>query len=338
MNNLYQPLEVEFVPSPYKAKALNLTEFLVLLRQEEDFFRGEQYNTQLMITRLRKIFYDAYGWNRELIRGAANIKARYEVKMVPAGESGHLVRKVLVRKNDWMNPNAGTVPEIYTNDNQEITLPNGLYCDIGHVLAGMDCFNYPQVVAPLPTKLLFLKDLVPHGNKNMDVATWLGDLASISGEILYAQIYHHKKLNEFEIQQLVFACAPGQDMLGNIDAYAIARLYILSSSEGKRVSDIFADFYRPDNPMQKYRFHYFCEQVNLKNWNGENFENEQEWLRYNTRELRNTLIFYLATRFPKPSAYFYDLLTYLHHYDKGSFLSTIILNFLIALKKEIKML
>ena len=56
---------------------LTLTEFIKLLKEEEDYYPGEQHNTKLMITRLRKIFYDKWGWNRELVEGAAHIDTPY---------------------------------------------------------------------------------------------------------------------------------------------------------------------------------------------------------------------------------------------------------------------
>ena len=56
-------------------------------------------------------------------------------------ESNFIRRQVVVKPGDWMNSNVGTVPVIYSNDNQENVLPDGLYCDLGHVLAGMDASN-----------------------------------------------------------------------------------------------------------------------------------------------------------------------------------------------------
>ena len=335
-NNLHQPITINFVPSSRKKTALSLSQFLELLKNEENYFKGEQNDTKRMITRLRKIFYDAYGWNRELIRGAAKIAGRYEVKLVPAAETGHYIRKVLVKKGDWMNPNAGTEPEIYKDDNQEVVLPSELFCDMGHVLAGMDCYNHPEPVAPLPNALMFLKKLVPHGDRNIDVATWLGDLASISGEILYAELIEKKHLNTEEIQHLINACAPGQDMLGNIDSYIISQSYNIGTNKGMRVSDIFHEFYNTDNYNRLNRFILFCQSVGLKNWDGNNFENEKRWLKYYRKQLRNTIVFYIGTRFPRPVMYFVALACYLRIFDKKMKMDLFLENFLLALKNKIK--
>lgn len=55
---LYQPIEQKFKPSATKESAISLEKFLQLLENEEDYFKGEQHHTKLMITRLRKIFYN----------------------------------------------------------------------------------------------------------------------------------------------------------------------------------------------------------------------------------------------------------------------------------------
>ena len=81
-NRLSQPIESEFIPSPEKEKAITLKKFLELLTAEENYYPGQQNNTKLMITRLRKVFYDKWGWGTEVIRGASKIPGRYEVKMV----------------------------------------------------------------------------------------------------------------------------------------------------------------------------------------------------------------------------------------------------------------
>lgn len=41
-----------------KKEKIGLKKFLELLRQEEEYYPGEQGHTRLMLTRLRKIFYD----------------------------------------------------------------------------------------------------------------------------------------------------------------------------------------------------------------------------------------------------------------------------------------
>ena len=80
MNELTQPI---LSNTPYPPHGvLSLSQFLDLLREEEDYYHGEQTNTKLMITRLRKIFYDKGGWNTQLIRKAAAIEWRYDDKII----------------------------------------------------------------------------------------------------------------------------------------------------------------------------------------------------------------------------------------------------------------
>src|SRR6476619_3096571 len=140
MENLIQPIlskEPEY--GHEKSDVLPLPEFLSLLEEEENYCKDEETNTGLMITRLRKIFYDKWGWNTQLIRKAAYIKCRYTVKIVtqlPDEKSKTRVKKVkhykdnkyqpkyrfvTYRKNDrvFKNSHANQVPEIYKNDHQD---------------------------------------------------------------------------------------------------------------------------------------------------------------------------------------------------------------------------
>ncbi len=355
---LYQPLIGKFVPTESKPKAITLEKFLELLRNEEDYFRGEQNNTKLMITRLRKVFYDNYGWNKELIRDAAKIEGRYEVTLVDVPYKSkkktigkikrnknheiveHKIRQVTVKKGDWMNPNVGTVPEIYKNDNQEVILPDGSYCDIGHVLAGLDAFNNPAPVTPLPNFLLFARRLFPLVDYNTDIVTWLGDIASTSGEFLFKYSKQKKKLTDEQKQTLINVYSSGSDMLGDIDPYVIQLIYNISSTDGLRVTDILRNYYIGDNEIgsnfRKKRFQYFSHTVGLKNWDGENFSNEEKWLEYYKKQLRNNTVFYVYSRSHKPDSYFLAMLIYLNAYKNILDFDLLLKIFLDALKLKIK--
>lgn len=309
------PFEIPFSPMPYKKKAISLGEFLKMLRVEEDYFIGEQRNTKLMTTRLRKIFYDKYGWDSEIIGKAAHIVGRYDVKLVsvedtrkitvPKERQGkyssrdynvtdHKIRLVTVKKGDWMRPfDEGKEAFIYEDDNQEVILPSGWFCDMGHVLTGIDAYNWLDIVAPFAWLPVFIRKMLPHVNHNTDVATWLGDIASASGEFLF-EIFHrkeiilNKKISEEErgalleryapdlpqkkrknlkwrtlkrylrlddeIRNSIIAdYAPAQDMLGNIDSYVMYSTYNTKSAYGIRVSDIFHDYYIGNGEGQKLR-------------------------------------------------------------------------------------
>ena len=93
--------------------------------------------------------------------------------------------------------------------------------------------------------------------------SWIGDLGSVLAEILFA--YNNagqKPIGNAELQQLINKYAPGQDMLGNIDAFAIAHQYNISGKKLK-VSDLLKQYYEPENyspdslPGYKKRFTFF---------------------------------------------------------------------------------
>lgn len=358
MGKLYQPINTHFEPSTVKKYAISLEKFLELLRQEEIYYKQRKHDTKDVLSHVRKIFYDLFGWNSQLIRGAAKISNRYSVKLVPDKEATypdkhfalinragktfepfHLKREVLVREGDWLNANTGTVPEIYQNDNQEVVLPDNLYCDLGHVLAGMDATNYPMPVAPLPDKLMWLRFLLPHVENNAFCATWLGDIASSAGECLFETIKQSSDLSEKEMQKLINAFAPGTDMLGNIDSIVIPHVYKLNTHNGWFVSDILNDYYSQQGKgyyfMQR-RYSMFCQIIGLKGWNGECFENEHEWLADYKKQLRSTTAFYVYTRMPKIKGLMLALKVWLRLYERPLKLQQLLLLLLESLKENIK--
>jgi hypothetical protein len=308
---LVQPiLSIQREPGEEASDALNLNTFISLLKEEEDYFDGDQNNTKLMITRLRKIFYDQWGWNSELIRGAASIEGRYLVSLVDdATEHTKAVtrytdneyqpkhRLVTYRPDDrvYGNTRVGQSPLIYKNDHQEVLLPTGYYCDMAHILAGLDAFNHPQIVSPLPAFLSFLDKLFPHVDSNMDIVTWLGDIASSAGDFMFGYLNNNKKpVSEVQEQHYINVDAPGSDMLGDIEPYVIAKHYNVSSNNGMRVTEILEEYYLGSNsnpPLRDRRFSIFCESIGLKGWNGTHFSNEQEWLEYYKIQLRDNTCF-----------------------------------------------
>ncbi len=289
---------------------LKLEEFIALLREEEDYWEGEQNNTKLIITRLRKIFYDQWGWNKELIRGATDIEGRYIVKVVnEKPEHGKPIRKY--KKNEYVpkhrtityrsddrifgDTRVGQTPEIYKHDHQEVVLPSGYYCDIAHILATLDAYNHPQVVSPLPSFLSFFNFLVPHVDSNMDIVSWLGDIASSSGDFMFAYLRNGKKqISAEEEQKYINSGASGSDMLGDIDPFVIAKNYNVGTNKGMRFTEIITDYYINETystGKRKNRIGIYCNYIGLKNWDGENFGNEFMWLTYYYKQLRDNLTF-----------------------------------------------
>lgn len=314
-HSLYQPIVTRHPEEGHARKnVLPLSEFLTLLKEEEDYFAGEETHLPVMITRLRKIFYDKWGWNKELIRGAAAIECRYEVKIVdapPRDEAGQTrvkkakryrknnevekYRLVTYRENDrvYGNTRTGQVAPIYQNDHQEVILPDGSYCDIAHVLAGLDAWNNPQCVSPLPGWLETFVPLFPHCSSNMDLVTWLGDIATSAEDFVFHYLRNNKQpLTSITEQHYINVNAPGSDMLGDIDSYAIAKCYDLSGASGKRLSEILQDYYAGPGSSYyaKKRYPLFCDAVGLQ-WDGEKFANEEEWINKYRLQLRDATTF-----------------------------------------------
>jgi hypothetical protein len=84
-------------------------------------------------------------------------------------------------------------------------------------------------------------------------------------------------INEHEIQVLINEYASPQDMLGNIDAYAIENSYDIDGTALK-VSDILQDFYLGQGveTNQSRRYSIFAAGIGLKNWDGSGWANEEE--------------------------------------------------------------
>jgi hypothetical protein len=307
-DNLTQPLVVKTPEPGHEPKdVLALRAFIFLLKEEEDYWTPDQNNTKLMISKLRKIFYDQWGWNSELIRGAKDIESRYVVKILqtqtpyskPAKRYKNrsyqpVFREVTYSATDKVfgNTKVGEVPYIYRSDHKEVVLPDGHYCDISHVLAGLDAYNYKEPVSPLPYFLFFLKNLLPHVDSNEDIVTWLGDIASSSGDFVFDFLRNgNKPVSIGQEQAYINVDAPGSQMLGDIDPYVIGKHYDIGSINGMRCTDILEDYYLNEHSPGKKRFSTFCESVGLTGWDGNNFQNEQEWMDYYIKQLRDNITF-----------------------------------------------
>ncbi len=346
---LYQPVETYFEPTSQKDEAITIKEFLELLKQEEEFFMGEKHKTKLMVTRLRKIFNDKVIWDKDLIRKAAHINGRYEVKPIEDKEATYKKRsqgglklkhqQVKVKEADWMNPNIGTVPDIYANDNQKVILEDGLYSDFGHVLAGIDAFNNFAAVKPLPGFLFWLRFAFPNIKSNLDFATWLGNITSSSGEFFFEYLKKKKPLSNEDKQRIINCFAPGHEMLGNIDACVICQVYNTSASYGLRVSEIFRDYYCEGGMGEYYRkrrYSFFSSAIGLKGWNGEGFNNENEWLEYQKKQLYNSDVFYIHKQSKWPKNIWLTIVIWLKAYKNVLDMELLLYIFLKSLKEKIK--
>jgi len=356
MTQLVQPIYVTTPEPSHKIEnVLTLEQFIKLLKEEEDYWEGEQHNTKLIITRLRKIFYDQWGWNKELIRGAASIKGRYVVTVVD--EPQEYAKPIrYYKKNEYVPKHraitysnndriygatrVGQTPEIYKNDHQEVVLPSGYYCDVAHILATVDAHNYPQVVSPLPGFLSFLNFLVPHVKANVDIVSWLGDIASSSGDFMFAYLRNNKKpIGTVEEQKYINIDAPGSDMVGDIDPFVIVKSYDVATSKGMRFTEILEDYYLNESSKlsgRKNRIGIYCQAIGLFGWDGRNFRNEKSWLTNYRKQLRDNVTFQVfSLTDEKLKSLWLPLLIWFNGYKDVLKLELLLEIYLKALKEEL---
>ena len=208
-------------------------------------------------------------------------------------------------------------------------------------MATLDAHNHPQVVSPLPNFLSFLNFLVPHVKANVDIVSWLGDIASSSGDFLFGYLRNNKKaIGTKKEQEYIIIDAPGSDMLGDIDPFVIAQNYDVSSSKGLRFTEILEDYYLNETSSvgkRKNRIGIYCEQVGLKNWDGTKFSNEEQWLSFYRKELRDNVTFQVfSLTNEKIKSLWLPLVVWFNGYKKVVKLDELLEIYLKALKEELK--
>jgi hypothetical protein len=288
----HQPI-VEKAP----ASAISIRDFIALIEVEERKYPPEeQTNTKLMITRLRKIFYDREGWDNYLIEGAKDIESPYTTEHQ---EKERFTLEIpflfndfdVVRQEHNVKDSQGNTPDIASN--QEISLEDGSYIDLGHVFAGLDALNYPQSVQAPGLSSIGIDD-------NVDAVTWVGDLGSVLAEIQFQWIRNDKQISSKERQAIINEYASPQDMLGNIDAYVIDQQFdIDETSGGRKVSEILREYYLNGStdqgtPSRDRRYSIFAQAVGLNNWDGTNFSNESEWIDSYTDQVNDAAALYVG--------------------------------------------
>ena len=98
----------------------------------------------------------------------------------------------------------------------------------------------------------------------MDAVTWIGDLGSFLAEV-YFEKRNNGKCELSKQQALLDIFVSSADILGNIDAYSIVKKYDLKSENGKKVSEILADYYlsqKSDNQHDRYKI--FMQMLGFK--------------------------------------------------------------------------
>ena len=278
------------------ATAIGIEAFIALVEREEERAGNAvlnpdgSFNTGIMITRLRKIFYGSDGWNEQLVPGTADVDAGYEFRERERGRTEVELTGPnfdMVDTETYPVDSAGRTPEIYTR--QEIALPDGSFLDIGHVFAGLDAFNHPaEVAAPV------LSDIAI---ENGGGTTWVGDLGSVLAELIMHRFNDDgNQPSQAVIQDKINVYASPQDMLGNIDAYAIAAGYDTGASSGQRVSQILRHYYLGQGVQtnQRRRYSTFAAAIGLTGWNGHGWANEAARVTHFTDQVNDAAALYIG--------------------------------------------
>ena len=271
VQRIYQPI-VTRAP----ATAITIRTFIALVETEERKWPpAEQTQTALMITRLRKIFYGSEGWNHFLIPGGADISPKYNISQKETSRENLAIPFAadaeLVRSRQVVSDASGRSPAIASHP--EVRLEDGSFCDVGHVLAGLDAANRPD-------KAGFWG--VATASDNKAAVTWTGDIGSVLAEILFKR-FNSGTVSPADAQRIINKYASPQDMLGNIDAYVMADQYNISNTARKKVSELLRAYYlgatgTPDARAREHRYSRFCARTGLTGWNGSGFNNEAAWI------------------------------------------------------------
>jgi hypothetical protein len=280
------------IVAPAPTRAISIRDFITLVEAEETRWpAAEQIQTSLMITRLRKIFYGTAGWDDYLIPGAKGIASGYNINEVETGRENLSLPgwdADIVRKRQVVKDSSGASPAIASQ--QEVRLEDGTFDDMGHVFAGLDAANNPNVSMPLRAANI---------TDNKAAVTWIGDLGSAVTEIVFKRFNMGGAVSNSDMQSIVNEYASAQDMLGNIDAYVIASQYNISNVSGKKVSELLRAYYlgaasTSDGRAREHRYSRFCALTGLTGWTGSGFANEADWLNRWTPEVAGAAALYLG--------------------------------------------
>jgi hypothetical protein len=303
--SLYQPV-VATAPATTDSLGIQrsvrtLDYFLKLLENEENPYPDNR-NTKLMITRLRKIFYNTNGWNTKLIKNAVGgSRYRYReqntennrIYFLPSafGPYNRVNEQDIVSYGINPKTKQEVIPQIFLS--QEVKLPDGNFLDMGHVLAALDAKNHEASVAAFA-------GLGYRVDSNVFNATWIGDLGSVLGKIIFETIRQDgRQLSQSEIQNVINSYAEPEDMLGDIDGVVIGDIYsnLIQDSDGFKVSEILRNYYLDDpySPRAR-RFSEFARIVGLTGWSASTrkFANEDAWLDKYESQVANSAAQYVA--------------------------------------------
>ncbi len=319
--------------------------FLQNLRAEEAKYPlVEQENTQLMTTRLRKIFYGSPNYDKYLIKGVAAIQPPYTIREVavpnfdknfktPLGLTVRVIDTVAMPA-DSSETGAPLRENPYLS--QEIQLSEKKVTDIGHTLCGIDAAFHPNSITP--PKILGMNISKIKLDNNQHGITWIGDLGSVVAEVYFAERRQKRKLQVLEQQQIADVLSSPADNLGNVDSYIAAQLFLKENNH--KVADLLEKLYLSDElyvkQLRQNRYLIFAKAIGLE-WNGNEFVNEAKMLRYYSDQVNDAAAFYYAISAKRGGKWnVVKALPSILKISKSAYAKTVVEAFFEALKKEIK--
>lgn len=280
MTRLYQPI---LAAAP--AGAMDIGTYIEHIEAFEKKYPADKTNTPKLVTRIRKIYYGEESWDKHLIQKAKGIPAPYTIKREKAAEESVMLGLDVVRYRVTPHEANGEIPVLFNG--QSLRLKDASYLDIGHVFAGLDALQHPQLVdGPFSVNI----------TNNADAVTWVGDLGSVQAEAQLKLVGNNSKpISESALQLIINEYASPEDMLGNIDAYVIQKYVV----PGKMVSAILRAYYLESNTDYLHRYSLFAEKIGLK-WDGKAFSNYKDWLEKYTDEVNDSAALYLGLNTTSP--------------------------------------
>jgi|GEM_PF-5880012 len=276
-----------------KVEAPDVEELLVLLAREELALGSRPLGVR--VSALRKIFYDSQGWDAFLLPGAAHAPSPYAHQPLPPHEQpsgmvrqlslpgGHVL--TLDRTETRAVDSQGDTPAVALC--QEARLADGAVSDVGHALCGLDAAFHPDVVG--------LPGLVGV-RRNVDAVTWAGDLGSWLAEV-QIQAVAAGSIDGPTIDRLRVLMAPGQDNLGNLDAFSL-QPWLEGQPAGASVVERLRGFYlgsaAPTHANPRGRFAGAALRLGLGRLQGDAFEREATFVPRATSDVAGAAGLYFA--------------------------------------------
>ena len=263
-----------------------ITQYISDIRNVEDNDVSAEIaaNTDVMVTKCRKIYYNSTGWNEILVPGTQTITA------LPDNSLEHAKSHQIA------------LPAGKNADNETLYLEY----DIAHIFAILDAANHNGTVSPLSllgadflAKLPHsLKDIVPVVHDRLMACGWLGDLSEIVGEF-----YLQKAATTEAKQNIINLFGVYYKNLANVDGMVMVDKYkdTLSSTDGERLSVLLTNYYGAEgdsgerSKLQSTRYKTFARMIGLT-YDKAEFTNIKSWVEEQKVNLRTCAAFYIANK------------------------------------------